>query len=90
MARLPNRHLAPRMKTRPIDIADIKAKFGPAKQTPKRVGDLSLRLVREFQCPRCEIDDNRRSLLVPIQKPSSGGILRCYFCGEDFPIPDPQ
>jgi transcription elongation factor Elf1 len=76
------------MKTRSIDIAEIKAKFGPAKQTQQRVGDLRLRLVRDFQCPHCEIENKRRSLLVPVQKPSSGSILRCYFCGEDFPAPD--
>jgi transcription elongation factor Elf1 len=74
------------MKIRPVNIAEITAQSGSAKHTQKRVGDLSLRLVREFQCPRCDLEDKRRSLLVPIHKPS--GILRCYFCGEDFPAPD--
>jgi hypothetical protein len=74
-------------KKRPVDIAEIKAKLGPTKPTPKRV-DASLHLLREFQCPRCQLEGERRSLLVPIPGVDSDGILRCYFCGEDFPAPD--
>jgi hypothetical protein len=73
---------------RSIDIADIRAKLGPTQQPPKRGRDLSQRLLREFQCPSCQIEGERRSLLVPIPRASSGGILRCYYCGQDFPTPD--
>jgi transcription elongation factor Elf1 len=75
-------------KTHPVDIAEIKAKLGPTKPAQKRVRDLSQRLLREFQCPRCQLEGERRSLLVPIQPASSDSILRCYFCGQDFPTPD--
>jgi transcription elongation factor Elf1 len=71
---------------RPIDIADVKAKLGPTKHAQKRTRDLSL--LQEFQCPRCQLDGERRSLLVPIEGASGSSILRCYFCGEDFPTPD--
>jgi transcription elongation factor Elf1 len=70
-----------------IDIAEIDAKLGPARHMHKRTRELSLRLLQEFQCPSCRIEHERRSLLVPIAKASSG-ILRCYFCGEDFPAPE--
>jgi hypothetical protein len=73
---------------RSIDIAAVTAKLGPSGRGQKRVRDLSLRLLREFQCPSCRIERARRSLLVPVPRASSGGILRCYFCGQDFTAPD--
>jgi transcription elongation factor Elf1 len=71
-----------------MSVAGIKAKLNAGKSTADGVRALSLRLVRDFQCPRCRIEDNTRSVLVPIPMASSDGILRCYFCGEDFPAPD--
>jgi transcription elongation factor Elf1 len=73
-------------KQHSIDITEINAQLGPAKQAPKRVRDL--RLLRELECPHCRIESLTRSLLVPIQRASGGGFLRCYFCGGDFPVPD--
>ena len=69
---------------RAIDIAEVAAKLGPANRSQKRTRDLSLRLLREFQCPSCRVERARRSLLVPVPR---AGILRCYFCGQDFPPP---
>jgi hypothetical protein len=75
-------------KARLMSIAGIKAKLNAGKDTADGVRALSLRLVRDFQCPRCRLEDNMRSVLVPIPTASSDGILRCYFCGGDFPAPD--
>jgi transcription elongation factor Elf1 len=71
-----------------MSIAGIKAKVNADNYASDGVRDLSLRLVRDFQCPRCRIEDNMRSVLVPIPTASSDDILRCYFCGEDFAAPD--
>jgi transcription elongation factor Elf1 len=71
-----------------MSIADIKAKINAGKYAADGVRDLSLRLVRDFQCPRCRIEDDMRSVLVPIPTASSEGILRCYFCGGDFAAPN--
>jgi len=74
------------MATGKIDIADVNAKLGPTPRTRRRVSDLSLRQVRDFQCPRCRIQNKMRSVLVPVPS-SSEEILRCYFCGEDYTKP---
>jgi transcription elongation factor Elf1 len=71
-----------------VSIAGVKTKVNAGKHTADGVRDLSLRLVHDFQCPRCRIEDNTRSVLVPIPTARSNGILRCYFCGEDFPAPN--
>jgi transcription elongation factor Elf1 len=75
------------MKSPAIGIADISAKLTPARRTPKRVSDLAMRLVRDFQCPHCRESDVR-SVLVPVPSAGDSSILRCYFCGEDFTAPD--
>jgi transcription elongation factor Elf1 len=75
-------------KQHSIDITEINAQLGPAKQVPQRVRDL--RLLRELECPHCRLENQTRSLLVPVQRASGDGILRCYFCGGDFPTPDPE
>jgi hypothetical protein len=67
-----------------MDIADIATKVGPTK----RGHDLSQHLLDEFQCPSCQIERKTRILLVPVPHASSDGILRCYYCGKDFPAPD--
>jgi hypothetical protein len=76
------------VKARVMSTAGIKAKLTAGKYTADGVRDLSLRLMRDFQCPRCRIENDTRSVLVPISGANSVGILRCYFCGEDFSAPD--
>jgi hypothetical protein len=71
-------------ETGTVDIADIDAKLGTTKRTQRRVSDMSGRLLRDFECPRCRVDNDTRSLLIPVQG-ATADLLRCYFCGGDFP-----
>jgi len=66
---------------------EIVAKLNAAKFAQKHLLDFRPRVGRDFQCPRCWLQNETRSALVAAPGTNTDNILRCHACGADYLIP---
>jgi DNA-directed RNA polymerase subunit RPC12/RpoP len=64
-----------------------EAQCQSARLAPKRLLEYRLKIGTEYQCPRCWIENERRSNLSAIPSDTRDDIMRCHTCGSDFLIP---
>lgn len=67
--------------------SEIEARLDKAKLAQKRLQDFRPRIGRDFQCPRCWVQNETRSALTAVPSSTGDDILRCHTCGADYLIP---
>jgi hypothetical protein len=66
---------------------EVEAKCKALRSMPERLFNYRARIDGNFQCPRCWIEHEKRSTLVPVGSNTRDDILRCHTCGLDVTIP---
>jgi len=62
--------------------ADIQAQLNMARLSPERASRFQPQIGPYFQCPRCWVENEKRSPLTPIGGPTrSEDFFRCRICG---------
>lgn len=69
-----------------MKLHQIEAQLDMARLSHKRFPDYRPEIGTDYQCPRCWINNERRSTLVPIPSDNDTDTLRCRNCGIDFHI----
>src|SRR5687768_1343773 len=70
-----------------VGKVQIDAKLHAANRSRQRLLGFQHRIGRDYQCPRCWIQNEARSALSPIPGTDEHDIMRCHACGADFVIP---
>jgi len=89
-------HLKTRYASLQRELAQIEAQRAAIEQQLKTAGLAAQRLHRfqpqigeDFQCPRCWIERERRSILTPVStgRAQREDFFRCGDCGFEFFVP---
>jgi hypothetical protein len=67
--------------------AEIDATLNAAKLAQKRLLNFHPRIGAGFQCPRCWVQNEKRSALTATPSSTGDDILRCHMCMADYLIP---
>jgi hypothetical protein len=67
-------------------IAEIKAKRDATRGAPDRVVNFQVSIGPWRQCPRCWIEEYRRSNLSEVNRGGPSDAFRCDACGWDIEI----
>jgi hypothetical protein len=66
--------------------AHLKAEHDKASIGPKRLASFQVKIGPDYQCPRCWIEHERGSALLPIPSDGRHDIFRCSRCHYEISI----
>ncbi len=61
-------------------VAKIQNECDAARGVPERLSNFPIELGSDYLCPRCWIEEGRRSLLNPVPSNTREDLLRCSLC----------
>lgn len=67
-------------------VAKIEKECDAARGAPERLSNFLIQLGSDYLCPRCWIEEGRRSPLNPVPSNTREDLLRCGLCQFELPI----
>ena len=61
-------------------VAKIERECDAARGALERLSNFPIQLGSDYLCPRCWIEEGRRSPLIPVPSNSRENLLRCGWC----------
>jgi DNA-directed RNA polymerase subunit RPC12/RpoP len=66
--------------------ASLKAEYDTARAAPKRLANFQVKIRTDYQCPRCWIENERRSALLPVPSDAHDELMKCRTCHYEIRI----